>query len=100
MQGYWFIGYLFSMGHVIIRDGKALQDILTRWSSETMTQSCIVECKLDALDLEHETMEWSVARERTDKSEPNSDLTLLGTLKTILYPLTWQGLMQMCGQCE
>lgn len=57
-------------------------------------QSCIVECKLTSMCLESETMEWEVMRERTDKSEPNSEITLLGTLKTILYPLSLDALKE------
>lgn len=91
---------MFPLGQVVIKDSDALQAILDKWKDETTVQSCIVECKLEQLDLEHELMEWSIARERTDKSDPNSDLTLLGTLKTILYPLTWQGLKQISGQVD
>jgi hypothetical protein len=43
-------------------------------------------------------MEWSIVRARSDKSEPNSDLTLLGTLKTILFPLSLHQLKQTAHQ--
>lgn len=94
LQGFWFIGYMFSLGNIRINSSPALQDILSEWSRGSTPHSCIVECKLDRLDLEKQVMEWSIVRTRTDKSEPNSDLTLLGTLKTIMFPLSLNKLKQ------
>jgi mRNA capping enzyme, C-terminal domain len=88
------------MGSISIKSSEALQTILSRWLSKADkgTPSCIVECKLTGFCLETETMEWEVMRERTDKSEPNSEITLLGTLKTILYPLSLEGLKEVAHQ--
>ncbi len=58
---------------------------------------CICECKLETLDLENEQMMWSVVRERTDKRDPNSDITLLGTLKTIMFPMSLAQLKRSCA---
>jgi hypothetical protein len=51
-------------------------------------------------DLEKEKMVWTVLRERTDKTEPNSEITLLGTLKTIMFPMTLASLKQHCKQAQ
>lgn len=87
---------MFGLGSVGIGDSPALQTILGRWEKEGKGGSCICECKLETLDLEKERMVWTVVRERTDKGEPNSDLTLLGTLKTIMFPMTMSGLKRAC----
>ena len=43
---------------------------------------------------------WSVVRERTDKRDPNSDITLLGTLKTIMFPMSLSQLKRACNQAD
>lgn len=90
------------MGSISIHSNEALQQILADWDtkhkrSNQQTFSQIVECKLESLSLEQETMEWAVMRCRTDKSDPNSEITLLGTLKTILYPLSLNMLKQVAN---
>ena len=100
MQGYWFIGYMFSLGSIGISESAALQEILARWaaSGDKGPFECICECKLDVFDLEKEQMMWCVVRERTDKREPNSDITLLGTLKTVMFPMSLAQLKRACNQ--
>lgn len=96
LQGFSFIGYFFAMGRVVLRDSPALQALLEAWDAGRGPFSQIVECRLDVLDTEGERMEWSVVRARSDKSDPNSEITLIGTLRTIMFPVSLASLKQLC----
>jgi len=95
-QGFWFAGY--KIQKIRCLDSDLLQSILQEWEDDVALKkkngesvpikySKIVEVKIDSLDLEKEQMMLKVIRERKDKSSPNSELTIIGTLKTLLFML-------------
>jgi hypothetical protein len=95
-QGFWFAGY--KIQKIRCADSETLQTILQEWEDDVLLKkknkdaipikySKIVEVKINSLDLEKEQMMLEVIRERKDKSSPNSELTIIGTLKTLLFTL-------------
>lgn len=102
-QGFWFAGYKIKKVRCV--DNPALQSILQKWSDEfdpTTVYSknhfnCIVEVGIEKLNLQldEECMLLKVVGVRNDKSSPNSELTIHGTLKTLLFPLSLQDLTKM-----
>jgi len=102
-QGFWFAGYKLKKVRCI--DNAELQSILESWNASfdpTVVYpknhfNCIVEVGIDKLDLEmdQEMILLKVLGIRHDKSSPNSELTIHGTLKTLLFPLSLPDLTKM-----
>jgi hypothetical protein len=106
-QGFWFAGYKIQKIRCVESD--ALDDILREWNDDLLAKrsrgetlplrySKIVEANVAELDLEKENMKLKILRERKDKSSPNSELTIIGTLKTILFQLDLETLKKTIFQ--
>jgi hypothetical protein len=102
-QGFWFAGY--KLKKIRCMDNPELQAILDKWDKSYDPTAlypknhfnCIVEVAIEKLELEmdQESMLLKVMGVRNDKNSPNSELTIHGTLKTLLFPLGLPDLTRM-----